>query len=381
MTLICLISGQLQPNLFSLILLKPQKVVLICTVDTKESAVHFEQVIRAHQYGTQDITIIPTDPFNFKKIRVTASELADKLEQDESIKHDEIVLNRTAGTKPMAFEFSNMFAERGWAQIYFDSQNEICWWQRKGEIVAEPHEIKLNVFDYLASNGVNVVSYTEKVTLQHLLPLANYIWKQKKGLSNPKFKNWFSKFKKASIKPDEIPDLDDGLLKISKKYRFNQRNENELYIEVIYKDTLLPETNPKFWANWFVGGWLEYKLFEIMKTCGDYDDVQCNVKLGPTKSSEKAFINEIDIIAIKNGIPVFVECKTGKVEQKHITNLQSLSQMYGGTYSQLVLATLIPISSDAFKQKIAKFKIELLVGFDSILKGIRELHEVMVIRT
>lgn len=381
MTLICLISGQLAPNLFSIIMLKPQYLVLVHTKNTQHRAVQLKKVLEKPPFHIPRISLILTDPFDFHKIRTTAAELANQIENEQELEKTEIVLNNTAGTKPMALEFSNMFMSKGWSQVYFDAQNEMCWWKYKDTIEAKPYDLSINVIDFLTLNGANVVGYTSKHLIHQLLPLANFIWNQKKENPKSKVVHWLGNFSKAGLKPDEIPVLNDPILNVSKIYKEGFSGEKELHVEVTYNGKLLPQTNPRFWVQWFVGGWFEYKIFELLNTNGQYDDVQCNIKFGPTTSEESTYMNEIDVVAIKNGIPVFIECKTGKVEQKHITNLQSLSHLYGGKYSQLVLATLLPVSSKGLKEKMSEFNIEYMQGFNGIIKGLRNFDELIVIRT
>src|SRR5690625_4642071 len=50
MTLICLVSGQLAPNLLSVLHFKPDEVVLVCTSDSRDLAERFKDLLISNWY-------------------------------------------------------------------------------------------------------------------------------------------------------------------------------------------------------------------------------------------------------------------------------------------------------------------------------------------
>ena len=74
--------------------------------------------------------------------------------------------------------------------------------------------------------------------------------------------------------------------------------------------------------------------------------------------------NEIDVIAMKGLIPLFISCKNGLVAEDELYKLNTVATRFGGEYARKVLiATYIdkrPGSLKAFRQRAKDMKIELI---------------------
>ena len=98
------------------------------------------------------------------------------------------------------------------------------------------------------------------------------------------------------------------------------------------------------------GGVLE--LYVYFKEREYADDCKVGVLLDWDKEIHKNInldvMNEIDVITIRNNIPTFISCKTGKMDANQtlhaLYELDTVADRFGGKYARKMLATNIPIS-------------------------------------
>lgn len=387
MTLITLISGQLMPNLFSVIMLKPEKVVLVHTIDSKEDAVFFSEFIKNQKYGVSETDLIEVEPFNPEELIQSASRTLEKIKATEA-PSDSVVLNYTAGTKPMSIAFYTIFKEAGARLLYIDTQQETCWWTKREEIQEQRLQIKLNIPEVVSlKRGKILVPMEDEERIIHTLrELTTWVYLQKKKNrgSSTKFSRWISgcvdlqqslnNRNKAEKLQRWKPTLNFGFLSL--KYDTSK----PALMNVKFRGNSLPYCNKEFWLTYFTGGWFEHYVFKMLNETDSYDDVRCNIKLKTNDDQNPQLKNEIDVMAVKNGIPLFIECKTGLVNQKSITNLKTVSEMYGGRYGEAVLVALHPKISPAVREKIKDYGIHLIEQPNNIEKELPALHEYMVIK-
>lgn len=80
--------------------------------------------------------------------------------------------------------------------------------------------------------------------------------------------------------------------------------------------------------------------------------------------------NEIDVICMRNLVPVFISCKNGMVQKEALYELQAVARQFGGAYSKkILLTTYINKNRDArnfIVQRARDMKIEIIDGVDKL---------------
>lgn len=103
-----------------------------------------------------------------------------------------------------------------------------------------------------------------------------------------------------------------------------------------------------------------------------YDDIDIGIYVdwdgvihdGTTK--ERDTINEIDVMLMRDLVPVFVSCKNGEVHKEALYELDIIAKRFGGEYSKKIMVTTY-ISNDAesrryIKQRAKDMNIDIIDG-------------------
>ena len=135
---------------------------------------------------------------------------------------------------------------------------------------------------------------------------------------------------------------------------------------------------------------LEMKVFSIMKSLESepgvpYYDAMNGVFIdwdGRIHSVEENACdteNEIDIVAMKGIVPVFISCKNGYISTDELYKLKSVAERFGGEYSRKILiATAIDDSKDHdrhFRQRADDMNIRIIDNFVEMTD--REMEKVL----
>ena len=169
-TLITLISGQLAPNLYSVLHLKPEKVILVHTKDTRGEAEHFKELV-LKRYGVQSAELYECSPYDPEKLQNQATYLCEKLNGENNL-----ILNYTGGTKPMSIHFYQVFKNRGAGLIYVDTQQETFWWTRNGHNEKEDVNIQLDLPALFLLKQASLRANTDKNQILALKNLTDFFF-------------------------------------------------------------------------------------------------------------------------------------------------------------------------------------------------------------
>lgn len=373
MTLICLISGQLAPNLLSVIHFNPTQVILVHTEETYEYAVRFQDLL-SNSYQIPHIKKWQTRPFDPEKIQERALALK------ETLAGQEILLNYTGGTKPMAIQFVRLFEQAGAQLLYVDTQQECFWLTKEKETKEQPFDFHFGLPTLFNLQKVDLRAQKDENEIEQLSELSDFLLNERRENTFDELTNIIKAAVSARTENKNIsswnPMVSAGPLTIETPQKYGQN------IQVSWRGRKYPQKNKSFWLDYFTGGWFEQWTFRIMKEIDVYDDVRCNVTIRPNEMTGNNDIkNEIDVAAICNTIPVFLECKTGRVDQKSITNLKSMVDEYGPTYSEGVLVCFYPLHDNVLREKVKDYNLMLIEGPKNLKTQLERIHEEMVVRT
>lgn len=95
------------------------------------------------------------------------------------------------------------------------------------------------------------------------------------------------------------------------------------------------------------GSALELHTYYERKESGQYADCRVGVHIdwdGDIRGPEEDVENEIDVLLLKDHIPVFISCKNGRVNQMALYELETVARRFGGKYMQKELVASQQIS-------------------------------------
>ena len=370
MTHICLISGQLAPNLLSVLKLEPKSVVLVHTEATKKQADHFGGIIQK-RYGVQEVIKKEVLPFNPLAIREAAEDLVRDLQGIQ------IMLNYTGGTKPMAIEFVRTLEAQDAALMYADTQQECFWLTKNGEVTKIPFNFRFSLQSLIDLKEVTIKSQADGRMIREMEPLTEFLFQEKTSGRKTPVIELCDRAVHFRVKQKSINHWRPGVQNSPLNVKIRSTDK----ISVALNGKPFPQKKKTFWLEYFSGGWFEQWCYSVLNHSGFFDDIHCNIKIKPESQTHPDHLkNEIDVAAIANGIPLFVECKTGNIDQKSITNLKAVRDFYGPKYSQGILVSLKPQQNEVLREKISDYGLGLAEGPENLKEKIIEISEQMIVK-
>jgi len=90
------------------------------------------------------------------------------------------------------------------------------------------------------------------------------------------------------------------------------------------------------------------------------------------REKSKDTANEIDVVAMKGIIPVYISCKNGKVTKETLNELETVSRRIRGIYSESILVAPIlneeSISHEYLKNRAGDMGIKVITDVSQISK-------------
>ena len=127
------------------------------------------------------------------------------------------------------------------------------------------------------------------------------------------------------------------------------------------------------------GNVLEQYTGYICKISGAFCDVMCGVSVGWSPDENTRVENEIDVIAMKNAVPVFISCKNGGIDSDELYKLETVSEEFGGKYAKkLIVASNLEkcigkTNAKYIAQRTAEMNIRIIS--DAAIKPEKEIIE------
>lgn len=369
-TQICLISKYLEPNIYSLLQFKSDRLVLVHTKETRENAellANFAEDQLGINVYIDDF--IETDAFAINTIQTDATRLILELKKSSN----QVLLNYTAGTKPMCIAFYQVANQFQIEALYTDSQHKVFYYTQNQSIKKIPFSFQHKPLDNLILRDAKVVSMRKVKSDDILFGLANYLFQHREN----KAKKVYQDLIKLAVycNKKELPyqpNYEDSQLVVST----SNVSDDNWQIHVEFDGIELNQKQQKFWLSYFSGGWFEYWTAAVLLRTGKYSDLLMNVKIAPNNPDFQfrpdSLKNELDIIAVQDFMPFVFECKAGAVKQQHITNLQSTSSYFFPKYQQPVLVSYFTIENELM-DKCADYGIKVIHGRSRLQKELMQL--------
>lgn len=346
---LCLLSDQCIPNYLPLQneKVKATHVTLAVTAAMQKKAKAFREALERRKIPVGDDLSI-SDANDILKIEEEVMSWVEKHEKED------LVLNVTGGTKPMAIAAQEVFRMAGKPVFYVDIQTDrLVWVSEKMEEKRDPIQLKKNALKLKALfelNGIDFLSMGEK-------PTQNEKWIR------------FASFL-ASIEGQKYMDVIGEINRLASE----AENHKTLHVKPLYSEGLnmtlwedflaelrenglikggrdrMPFTFESKEAREFCqGGWLEHfvfeKLKEIYRLGSDHAWMNAEIKFSNDTKQE------LDVVLAWQNSLVLLECKTRNMTREGVAmdalfKVAELGRQVGGLRKKTVLVSYRPVRDE-----------------------------------
>lgn len=359
-TQIILVGHQLAPLYFTVREFKPEKLILIHSSDTKTIADRLAAACSTKLEKSLPKPLVvkycQVNPFNPNTLFSRAQKLLSELDAAST------VVNYTGGTKLMSIAFYQAFSHAGADLYYVDTQHHNYLHTKNGEHNKENFHLELDFNEFFRLIETTDFDYAESNNVFKRRALTLHVWKwimDKKDSQARLFRIWRDTLVKTDH-PEEVdayklfPDQTWGSLHIGRE------NKNGKWVPKIeFEGSALEGRKMVSWVSYFTGGWYEELCFLALKETKLFDDIKLNVVFKTRAGKREPFSikNEVDIWAIKNGVPYMFECKGGKIGLHDLNNIETRGKSYGGLFGKNYLISPKKPKDDNHLEKLNDYKI------------------------
>lgn len=348
-----LIGGQGLPAVLAIKSIPAKRHVLVATSDSMGLA---ERLKTLYAKDGMAFDIVQVKPFDFAQLRETFSALLGKY------RGQRIAADITGGTKPMSLMLAETWKSETLFYVETDVRQAIIDLSRP-ETIAFAREMKsVHEFVRIHSSapfqpGQTTIAQEEGTLAKALLPLRKTLGKLYaplvQALSN-KEHNLMEVERKIAAALQDLGKEPKSAPCVSSIRAMQKR--------------VGAERTCKF----LVGGWLEAYTFDCLKGMPEVYNLQLNAEV--IFKEQKAALGqpqadrEFDV-SFTDGIHLYVvECKSGRVEQEHVSKVSENARNFGGTYGRGVLVCT--------KSKLGRGSMQ---SYENLLKRVRDAKNVMLI--
>jgi hypothetical protein len=357
-THVCLVSDQATPNLIPFLdpVFRPATVVLVVSADMRARAQALAEVIRPLGVVVNEVTV--ADPWN---LRLLEEEFLTLLAAHET---ENIAVNISGGTKPMAIAAQKVFSENNRPVFFVHPQRDEIVFVGAAEVPYHLHNT-LRISQYLTAHGYGMTSgdrtarlargereltqtlIREHARFGHALGYLNYLAgsaKKDKALASDEIEARSG----SNVDFLELLDLFGGAgLLVREASR------------LVFADEAA-----RFHVN---GGWLEHHVFGVVSDlrgpCA-IQDVLLNVQVTHPGGTR----NELDVAVLAGNRLSLIECKTRSFRPRDglepaadaLYKLDSLTAL-GGLRTRGMLVSYQPLK-DFEEQRAKDLGIKPVVG-------------------
>lgn len=307
-TLVCLVSHQAMANVIPVLQMKPNKVILLSTEQEASIASNLKVLFNEKNIEVSEQRISAYKTVTIRKV----CESIVATEQDVS-------LNATGGTKPMAITAFDVFRSHGKKVVYYEPVQNHIFYLYPAEENFLTVDIKLNIEDYLKSYGYEIINkINSKIRIESKRKFLT-------DISKDRYDDFIKFISKISKKKFDIPNIDVK----EKQFTFQKRSD-----KIMYKDSLQNNSFDIPLSGHKLGDMLEDLLFLKLESL-DTDDIKVENHI-----KKNGISNEIDIIFTKNCKMHLISCKLNirKAENPTVYEISSLKDLAAGTFGTAYIA-------------------------------------------
>lgn len=337
---ITLVGGQPTPVYQGVILSQPDKIILICSKETKSDAEIIKEKLGDLRYFNVSIETYPID-----EPAVVRQKLEVLLSIFDFTDTDSISMNLSGGVKLWSLICLDV-CPRNNSHVYCISQNG-----RVLDIIGQTGQdkVRFDMFTQFILLGNKLTDYTvfsdyseqekenhdilEKIYKNSIFQKLLKLLKAKISSEVPSSKDLENWLKKDRVV--EIEDIDDKYIEwhaAEKVFAISLGEDANQYFEIKGEHALQMLVNT---------AWFEYEVAEKLSQIYGAENIYTNCRFFSKKQKDK---NEVDIIVNTGQKLLFVECKTQIFKPTDIDKFHSVVQNYGGNGSKALFITMHQMS-------------------------------------
>ncbi len=326
---------------------------------------------------------------NFRKIKIEEFlvEEGDKEELEKIIKSTKdknILLNLTGGKRINSLILLDLCIKEKITALYIDIKKQIMYEFKEDITIYEKTFEDLEIDDIVKASGGKIVEdSSELCNKKDLIYFAEKIsnnlglwhrYKQKLYESSV-FEHDSNETQKIYIhtqvlKNEEINLLDKILCKFKEMNEISYRKEKNR-ITVTFNNNYLKAFIFKS------GTWLEIETNKLINSIEEVDEAKNGVMFLWNDGNQ--FVrNELDVVAVKDSVPIFISCKdSDKYNEMALNELNVYATKFGGENSyKILVATKEPIKSPV-KTRAKEMGIHLIIFDGNEEKFIKKIKKII----
>ena len=303
-------------------------------------------------------------------------------------KYPDCIIDITGGKEAILAAIGRTVAEKNIPVVQFNSKNKLEFLNRDATVSKPDAEaVNISLHEMIALNGGSVISKVNvPLSDSEFVKDVEKAWEiAKKGCGNwNRQATAFGNFEKYGVRDGLFVKADINEFKrVKKEFYLNNEVINALALEGLiygyeerggkvsfcYKNDNVRRLLTK------AGNVLEfYSYIKLAEIKGKINDsaVGVTVDWDGVSSGGAETRNEIDIMLMKDAVPVFISCKNGEVYKEALYELDSLARRFGGSYAEKVMfATYLSGDDDKKAYLISRAKdmgINLIYGIEKMEK-------------
>lgn len=345
---IALVGGQPTPVYQGAVLSQPDRIILICSAQTKDKACIIQGKLKDLKYYNVSVEVFPIEDVKaiIDKLEVLLSTISQE---------DTISMNLSSGVKIWAL-LCMQLCTRETAHIYCLSQNGMV----------------LNIRGISEQKQVAFDMFTQFILLGH--PLENYTNFSDYGITEKQNHDCIERLyhrkefhsllnrmqqEKQNIEKDKLDYLaEDRTVEIDNHYIDWNVKDKVFAISLGCKDSDYFEVKGEHAPSMLLNtGWFEYEVAAYLAEIYGVDNVYMNCVFKSEQAASKFNDkNEVDVIVNTGQKLLFVECKTKITNITDIDKFASVVRNYGGDGSKSLFVTMFEMNEQQ-KEKCNDNKI------------------------
>ena len=333
---ITLVGGQPAPVYKGIIDEQPDKVVFVCSSDSKEVAGNVQKYACEKIEGLQ-CEQLQISPVSIPEIKEKMNEIASSVGSE-----DAVTINISGGTKVWSILFYDFFKDK--AECFFIDQNDNKYNFITGQ--ATEINVRLGIRESLWLNNINVTG---------MRLLTDYGEEDFEAAQTVRKMRKFSPVNFNKLMEDMGKNPGKGYWYLD-SYNYLSFDKNNNTCSLSLSNRWGPKEEeiccPHLHKVMFNTGWFELEVAKLLGEWTQPGQVAMNCELRSSKSGDGQILNEIDIIVEIHGKLLFVECKTQVYAPTDVDKFNNAIRSYGGLSSKGVFFT------DAVMRAQAKAKCD-----------------------
>lgn len=326
---------------------------------------------------------------NFKSVKIEEFIVKEGNQQElgkmiDSIKDKNILINLTGGKRINSLILLNLSMRNNITALYIDIKKKILYEFKNNIKIYEKTFEDLEIDDIVKASGGKIVEdSSELCNKKDLIYFAEKIssnlelWhKYKQQLYEANiFEHDSNEGKKIYIhteglEKEEVNLLNKILAKLEEMKEINYRKQNDK-ITVNFNNDYLKAFIFKS------GTWLEIETNKLINKIEEVDESKNGVMF-LWNDENQSVRNELDVVAVKDCVPIFISCKdSDKYNEMALNELNVYASKFGGENSyKILVATKEPIKSPV-KVRAKEMGIHLIIFDGNEEKFIKEVKAII----